>query len=483
MMSDAQLETTTIVALATPPGRGGVGIVRLSGPDASRVCRALFPGGATPQPRQATYRLLRDADGTRIDDALLTLFPAPASYTGEDVLEIATHGSPVVLDWLVRACVEHGATPARPGEFTERAFLNGRLDLTGAEAVRDLIDAQTLGQAQLAAQQMGGAIAEAVRPAKQALLHLIATLEAGIDFAEDDLDAVTNSSVTTALETLTPSLAGLLRSFQQGRLLREGLRMAIVGEPNVGKSSLFNRLLQQERAIVTATPGTTRDVIAERLALDGVPVELLDTAGLRETADEAERLGILRSRQALADADAVLLVLDGSEAASRPVLPSDLADALRGRPVVLALNKADLAPSALHPEGSLGVPAATADVQAAEASASAISFAGFAWPVVPTSAVTGLGIDQLKNAILTLARGTDGGTTGAATLTNLRQRDATARALAGLQRAEQAAHSGIPHEMVLLDLYEGLHALDELTGATTPDDVLHLIFSSFCIGK
>ncbi len=452
-----QIESTTIVAVATPPGRGGVGIVRLSGPEALRIAAALFPNTPAAQPRTAHYRLLHDGPGTRIDDALITAFPAPASYTGEDVVEIATHGSPVVQDWLLRTCVEHGAVPARPGEFTERAFLNGRLDLTGAEAVRDLIDAQTLGQAQVAAAQMGGSVAQRIRPVKAALIGLIAQLEADVDFAEDDLNALGADAIQHAIGELQPPLDTLLSTFDHGRVLREGLRLAIVGEPNVGKSSLFNRLLQQERAIVTGTPGTTRDVIAERLVLDGIPVELLDTAGLREGESEAERIGIERSRQALADADAVLLVLD----ACRPQ-PAQLPfeQLLAGRSVIVVWNKADLCSRGQLPAQPLSM----------------------AWPAVVTSAVTGEGFELLKGSLLTLARG-GSYTPNGATLTNLRQHGAVQRAGAALARAKEAAANATPHEMILLDLYDALHALDELTGETTPDDVLHLIFSTFCIGK
>lgn len=445
------LDPTTIVAVATPPGRGGIGIVRLSGPDALRIAEHLT--GSTLQPRIATYCILRDELGQRIDDAVVIYFAAPHSYTGEDVVEVAAHGSPVVLDWLVRTAVAAGAQPARAGEFTERAFLRGRLDLTQAEAVRDLIDAQTLGQAQLAAQQMGGSIAEQVRPVKQALIELIATLEAGIDFAEDDIDTLPAVAIHHRITTLFPPLEALLASFAHGRLLREGLRLAIVGKPNAGKSSLFNRLVERDRAIVTAAPGTTRDVIAERISLEGIPVELLDTAGLRETDDEAERMGVARSREAIADADAILLVLD---AAATDDSDMPLLEALRDRAVVVAHNKIDR----IDAPGNLYLP----------------------WPVIPTSALTGKGIELLRKALLQIARG-NAYTASEATLTNLRQRDAVAAAIAALQRAQTATVSTTPHEMLLLDLYEALNALDELTGQTTPDDILNLIFSTFCIGK
>lgn len=474
-LSDELPVGTTIVAIATPPGRGGIGVVRLSGTRALNIAGALFPDREAFRPRLAHYCILYAPDGQRMDDAVVTYFAGPHSYTGEDVVEIATHGSPVLLDWLVKACVQHGAEPARPGEFTERAFLSGRLDLTGAEAVRDLIEAQTLGQTRQAAEQIGGSIANATRPTKQALVELIALLEAGIDFAEDDLETVSSSDLVAKIAVLQPPLDALLATFTHGRLLREGLRLAIVGEPNVGKSSLFNRLVEQERAIVTAIPGTTRDVIAERISLDGIPIELLDTAGLRETDDEAERIGVSRSREAMAEADAVLVVVDASSVGHRDASEDTTYASLVGRPVVVVHNKVDLQQASTNDvrEGL--------DRQQARPT-EGTNPVGAPWPVVHTSATTGYGIQQLKAALLTLTRG-QAGNTAAATLTNLRQRDAVQKASTALNRAAQAVDDSMPHEFVLIDLYEALHALDELTGETTPDDVLSLIFSTFCIGK
>ena len=330
------LDETTIVAIATPAGRGGIGVVRLSGSGSLRITQQLLPKLSESAPRRAHYGILQDADGTRVDDALATYFNAPHSYTGEDVVEIATHGSPVVLDWLLRRCVTLGATPARAGEYTERAFLRGRLDLTEAEAVRDLIDAQTLEQAKLAAEQMSGSIAAEIQPAKEALMMLLAGMEVGIDFAEDDTPTMSSEQIAVAIQAVQQPLQTLLASFTHGRLMRDGLQLVIVGKPNAGKSSLFNKLVQSDRAIVTATPGTTRDVIAERMNLNGVPVELLDTAGIRETTDEAERMGVERSRRAMADADAVLLVVDATDS-----LDAETAEALQGRPHIVAWNKAD----------------------------------------------------------------------------------------------------------------------------------------------
>ncbi|HKR28793.1 MAG TPA: GTPase, partial [Acidobacteriaceae bacterium] len=262
----------TIVAVSTPPGRGGIGIVRLSGPHALDIGTGLVRLRGTPEHARARLAEIPDPDtGATIDEAVVTYFAGPRSYTGEDLVEIAAHGSPVILEMLVRLAVRAGARLARPGEFTERAFLSGRLDLTQAEAVRDLIDAQTLYQARIAAEQMGGALSRRVQPAKQSLVELIALLEAGIDFAEDDVDVTPDAEIVTRIDTISAALAVLARSFEHGRLIHEGLCLAIVGRPNVGKSSLFNRLLERERAIVTATPGTTRDLVSDRLSLGGIP--------------------------------------------------------------------------------------------------------------------------------------------------------------------------------------------------------------------
>jgi tRNA modification GTPase len=465
-MAGSEATTDTIAAISTPPGRGGIGIVRLSGPLAAtnapqqvRLRRPLEHGRA----RLADVLDAPDSDcggeAARIDEALVTWFAAPHSYTAEEVVEIAAHGSPVVLDLLLRRALGLGARLAEPGEFTQRAFLAGRLDLTQAEAVRDLIEAQTLTQARQAASQLGGALSRRVLPVKQALVELIALLEAGIDFAEDDVDVTPQAEIARRIGELTPPLAALEASFARGRIVHDGLTLAIVGRPNAGKSSLFNRLVQRDRAIVTATPGTTRDTVTERISLDGIPLELVDTAGLREGLrghlDEAEQLGIRRSREALADAALVLIVLD----ATQPLNDEEhrLLEAVQGRPALVAANKSDLAEAAQAAEEIAGIPA------------------------LPTSALTGDGIPALRERILVLATG--GAAAEPGMLTNLRHHQAIATALAALADAAQANLNAIPHEMILLDLYRSLWALDSLTGQTTSDDILNLIFSTFCIGK
>ncbi len=455
----------TIAAISTPPGRGGIGIVRLSGPLSASIAAQLV---RLRQPLEhARARLAEvldenDSSNERIDEAVVTFFVAPNSYTGDELVEIAAHGSPVVLDLLLRRALAFGARLANPGEFTERAFLAGKLDLTQAEAVRDLIDAQTLTQARQAASQMGGALSRRVAPAKQSLVELIALLEAGIDFAEDDVDVTPQSEIARRIGEILPSIGALEASFGRGRIVHDGLTMAIVGRPNAGKSSLFNRLVERDRAIVTATPGTTRDLVTERISLDGIPLELVDTAGLREAFEEVELLGIARSREALADAAIVLVVLD----ATKPLNQEErgVLAAVHGRPALVAINKNDLA--------DRGSDVLNTDQSAANE---------LAIPAVATSALTGDGIAALRGKIVELATG--GAAVEPGPLTNLRQQQAITAARVALEDAARANETAIPHEMILLDLYRALWALDSLTGQTTSDDILNLIFSTFCIGK
>ena len=444
----------TIVAISTPPGKGGIGIVRLSGSRALPIAESMVRPVRPLEAGRARFGHIVDSAGDVLDEIVVTFFAAPYSYTTEDVIEIAMHGSPVLLNYVVERSLKAGARLARPGEFTERAFLSGRLDLTQAEAVRDLIDASTLHQARVAAQQLGGALSRKVTPLKEQLIGLIAGLEAGVDFAEDDIETMAAEGIVARLQMIESPLRDLERSFGYGRLVHDGLRLAIVGRPNVGKSSLFNRLVERDRAIVTATPGTTRDLVTERISMEGIPVELIDTAGLREASDEAETIGITKSREAMAEADLVLVVVDGAS----ELCPEDTATilSLTDRPMMVVANKCDL--GAIE----VSVPISVS--------------------VVRTSAATGEGIVELRQAILEVTtKSTPAQET--ALVTNLRQRQAVLDTLAALERTGSAVRASIPHEMILLDLYEALSALDRLTGATTADDILHLIFSSFCIGK
>src|SRR6202522_3285816 len=453
-------QNETIVAIATPPGRGGIGIVRFSGPEATRIAEPMLRLRNPLNHAQARFADLLDLDTQeKLDEAVVTFFAAPNSYTGEDVVEAAAHGSPVVMETLVRQALKGGARLAAPGEFTQRAFLSGRIDLTQAEAVRDLIEAQTLYQARVAAQQLQGALSRRVKPIKEGLVALIALLEAGIDFAEDDVDVLPGGEILSRIEGVCALLQPVAESFARGRIVHAGLMLAIVGRPNAGKSSLFNRIVQRDRAIVTAVPGTTRDLVTERVSLGGIPVELVDTAGMREASDEAEQIGVRKSREALADADMVLMVLDATASPTQEEL--ELLATLAQRRALVVVNKRDLAhPSAAMEEalGSLGL------------------------PVVHTSALTREGVGELKKKMLAMVTHPTVSTeTGRPT--SLRQYEAVTATLEGLAAAEAAAGQNIPHEMVLLDLYGALRHLDSLTGETTTDDILNLIFSTFCIGK
>jgi tRNA modification GTPase len=437
----------TIVALSTPPGRSGIAVVRLSGPDARAIALRLVPASPEPSPRQATLGHFHDASGATIDQVLLTWFPMPNSYTGEDVIEVSCHGSPVVVECLLQEALGAGARLAEPGEFTLRAFLNGRMDLAQAEAVRDLINAQTLYQAKVAAQQVDGALSRRLAPVKKELVDLIALLEAGIDFAEDDVEVLPQPAILERLARVRQPLEELAGSFRYGRVVREGLTLAIIGRPNVGKSSLFNRLLQRDRAIVTATPGTTRDLVSETLNLEGIPVRLMDTAGIREAADEAESIGVQKSWEALADADLTVLVLD----ASAGVTPPDQRLMERAPGAVVVANKCDLT-AERPPQARLHC-----------------------------SALTGQGLPELRAALLEAVRPGAGGESGF--LTNIRHERLVREAIEALEAARRAGVEHLPHEMLLLDLYNALRPLNAITGETTVEDILNQIFATFCIGK
>jgi tRNA modification GTPase len=473
MLGDPRIEET-IVAVATAPGRGGVGIVRLSGDAAVRIAGELVELKGRLEQGRARFGWVRDvvAEGDsqrnaaagRIDEALVTAFYGPRSYTGETVVEIATHGAPVVLEAVVRGAIERGARLAEPGEFTQRAFLSGRMDLTQAEAVRDLIAAKTLDQARVAAQQMGGALARRVATPKETLLRLIGFLEAGMDFASgelDDVEVIPREEIAAQIAAAEQPLQELAETFRRGQLMRDGASIALVGLPNAGKSSLFNRLLERERSIVTPMAGTTRDTVEESVALAGVPVRLVDTAGLRDmgavSIDVAEALGIGRSREAMAEADVVVVVHDASLPMSweETRLIAELQGEGLARPYVLVFSKIDLVDA-----GSV--------VNDAD--------------MVGTSAVTGHGLIQLRGAILERLGGA-GSVMEAGMLNNARQQDAVREAVTALTSAAAANRDAMPHEVLLMDLHGALRALDSLTGTTTTEDILGRIFSTFCIGK
>jgi tRNA modification GTPase len=479
----------TIVAIATPPGRGGIGIVRLAGPEARNItapmlrlarelepnratrCDLIDPGGANTPVRETsdvstTKRATKTP--TRIDEVVVTYFAKPHSYTTDDIVEISAHGSPVVLRHIVELSLSRGARLAEPGEFTMRAFLNGRLDLTQAEAVRDLIDSQTLFQAKVAAQQLEGALSNRLKPIKQKLVDLIALLEAGIDFAEDDISVAPDATILDRIAQVKAPLTQLAATFTYGKIVHQGMTLAIVGRPNVGKSSLFNRLVESERAIVTAQPGTTRDLVSETVALGGIPVELVDTAGIRRALDEAESIGIKKSMEALTDADLVLVVIDTTQPLSGE--DEELLTQVEGRPAIIVENKSDL-------------PSSCGDGTRRDSRPRLSSRTEPGPQRIPTSALTGEGIPALRAAILNHVAGDFTTTQETGFLTSVRHQKLVNDALASLDAATNAVAARVPHEMLLLDLYGALRPLDEITGATTTDDILNLIFGTFCIGK
>ncbi len=431
-------------------------MVRLAGSDSRSIASGMLRLNHELEAGRALFgELIEPATRERIDEVVVTLFAKPHSYTTDDVVEISAHGSPVVLRHVIELATIAGARLAEPGEFTMRAFLNGRIDLTQAEAVRDLIESQTLYQAKVAAQQLEGALSKRLQPVKKKLVDLIAVMEAGIDFAEDDVSVLPSEEMRQRINAIQEPLEQLRASFAYGKIVHEGLTLAIVGRPNVGKSSLFNRLVERERAIVTATPGTTRDLVTETVAMGGIPVKLIDTAGIRQAHDEAESIGIRKSYEALSEADLVLVVMDSTQEISAQ--DRELLATSRNRRTLAVANKADLD----------GARAITID----------------AFRVFRTSALTGQGVDELRQEILQTIAGRSGGEQESGFLTNVRHQRLVEEAITNLDAARQAVERKIPHEMIMIDLYGALRPLDAITGETTTDDILNLIFSSFCIGK
>ena len=455
--------TDTIVALSTPPGRSGIGVIRISGPDSLNILRILVASDSfNPQPNLLHLRSLIDpSSGATLDEALVCFFKAPHSFTGEDLVELHCHGSPVLLRAVIDILLSIGARLAQPGEFSLRAVSNGRLKLTEAEAIRDLIDAQTDAALRQATRQLKGEISSTLQPAKDELLKVIVRLESSLEFVEDDLPAFESQKICDALERVRAVLSKLAGTFRQGKLLRDGLTVAFVGRPNVGKSSLFNRLLGQSRAIVTEIPGTTRDTITEAIGFKGVPIVLIDTAGIRASVDEIESIGVERTRRAAADADLLIVVIDGSAALGqedRRVL-AEVANAKH----IVALNKSDL------PTFSL-------------ARFNHRRLSGELCTPIPVSAKTEAGLESLRAAILQpFANGNAQGES--LLITNARHHDLLARSIDAIDSSERLLHQGASEELVLVGLHNALRYLDEITGETTTEEILGQIFSTFCIGK
>jgi tRNA modification GTPase len=444
----------TIVALSTPVGRSGIGVVRLSGPRAFVILDELFRSKEADAERLVRFGTLESSGGETIDQVLATSFRGPNSYTGEDVVEISAHGNPLILNRIIEELVTLGASRAAAGEFTLRAVTNGKMDLLQAEAVRDFIDAQTDMQARTAMSQMNGALANRLRPMKESLVDVISRLEAGIDFAEDDVEVPDGEVIAGWVASVEDSIAELTATVGYGRLLHQGLLLAIAGKPNVGKSSIFNRLVSHDRAIVSEFPGTTRDVVTETVEVDGIPIRLADTAGVREGSDEVESIGISRTIETLAEADLTLAVFDSSEALTED--DRDVIRRIEEIPHLIVVNKRDLP---VRWEGLNGS------------------------PEVHLSAKTGEGFDGLKAGIRKYVSDQRPPDTVTAVVTSARQAEALDRASDSLRAGVTSLRSGVPHEMVLLDLYGALSALGELSGEVVTDDILERIFSTFCIGK
>jgi tRNA modification GTPase len=446
----------TIAAIATAPGRAGVGIVRVSGPRVGDVARGLL--GGLPPPRHAVLRTFSAADGTPLDEGLALHFPAPHSFTGEDVLELQGHGGPVVLDLLLRRALELGARLAAPGEFTQRAFLNERLDLAQAEAIADLIDSGSAQAAKAALRSLQGEFSQRVHQLAEKVLELRLWIEAAIDFPEEEIDFLADRALGERMDDLRRRFAAIGDSARQGQLLRDGLTVVIAGRPNAGKSSLLNRLAGYDAAIVTPVAGTTRDVLRERIAIDGLPLHVLDTAGLRESPDQVEAEGIRRAQREIARADRVLYVVDATQASAVAAIPTDLAALPPDVPVTVVMNKVDRSGERAGVEGAGEGPAR-----------------------VYVSAHTGEGLDLLREHLKDCVgfHPTAEGALSART----RHLDALRRAGAHVEAAHELLARRHAGELVAQELHDAHRALGEITGEVTSDDLLGRIFASFCIGK
>lgn len=448
--------TDTIAALATPPGKGGVGIIRISGPKAHQIGERITNKPFTP--RIAQYGSFVDEDGLALDEGISLFFPRPNSFTGEDVVELQGHGGPVIMDCLLRAVLSMGARIANPGEFSERAFLNDKMDLAQAEAIADLIDASTEQAARNAVRSLKGAFSAEIQQLVEGLINLRIYVEAAIDFPEEEIDFLNDGKIKKELSEILTKLCSVKERAKQGSLIREGMRVVIAGKPNAGKSSLLNALSGRDSAIVTAIEGTTRDVLREHIHLDGMPLHIIDTAGLRESPDEVERIGIERAWQEIHSADRILMVVDSSkyeEKKARDVWPEFFEQLQYNSHLTLILNKSDLS-------------GAETDLTAEH-------------PVIALSAKSGFQVNQLREHLkecMGFTATTEGGFTA-----RRRHLDAINRAESFLLTGEQQLREMGAGELLAEDLRQAQNALGEITGTFTSDDLLGRIFSSFCIGK
>lgn len=449
----------TIVAVATPPGRSAIALLRVSGPQARRLVSQQLQRPAKWPGRQAFLAHFLDREDQPLDRVLVNFFPGPASYTGEDLVEISCHGSPVLVEEMVEALLQAGARLAEPGEFTMRAFLNGKMDLAQAEAVRDLVESRTAFQAKVAAQQLEGRLSRRLQPVKEQIITTLCHMETALEFVEDEVNPEDRSRLAKKIEDADRQLRELEESFQFGRLVQEGIRVLITGRPNAGKSSIFNALLLDDRAIVTEIPGTTRDALTETIDLGGIPARLADTAGLREARDPVERLGVEKSLEYLRESDAVLFVIDQS-------IPLDQEDLyiwemVREHPCVLVVNKEDL-PSRVE------IPA--------EVEKGCLE-------TVRVSALEHTHFQELKAALLRASIQEQQLESEGVMVTNIRHKQCLERARHRLRTGLEAYQGGMSEEFPLYDFRKALEALGQITGETTTEDILEQIFSTFCIGK
>ncbi|MCC6712774.1 MAG: tRNA uridine-5-carboxymethylaminomethyl(34) synthesis GTPase MnmE [Candidatus Dadabacteria bacterium] len=456
----------TIAAIATPPGDGGIAVIRISGPESLNIISAIFETGGEEAPGflpRTLYHghIIHPENGLRIDEVLAVYMKSPASYTGEDVVEIHSHGGHIVPKKIIDLVFARGARPANPGEFSLRAFLNGKMDLAQAEAVADVVNAQTEDALKQAELQLEGVLSHKIREIKDIILDVLAEVEAQVDFPEEDIDPIVKSALIGRTQDILTGLEALSDTYREGRILKYGVSTAIIGKPNVGKSSLLNRLVMKERAIVSPVPGTTRDFIEESIDVRGLPLRLVDTAGIRATGDEIERAGVDFAKKKAGEAELIIAVIDGSA----PLDEEDyeVLSSLEGKQAVLAVNKADA-----------GLKVSDGGLR------------GFCAPerIVYTSAREGTGIEDLKEAINRLLRGKEGrGEAGEIVLTELRHKLAIEKAAESLSSFLKLLDVGESPEFLALDLRVALDSLGEITGEVTTEDVLGRIFSKFCVGK
>jgi tRNA modification GTPase len=446
----------TIVALATPLGRSGIGVIRLSGKDSLRIARKLVADeNFSPKPRFAALQKIYDLETNDVlDETIITYFQSPQSFTGEDVIEISCHGSPVVLRQIIDFCLKLDARMAEAGEFSLRALANNRMNLSQAEAIRDLIDAQTVAAARQSVRQLQGELSNGLQPLKDKLLDIIVVLESSLEFVEDDLPEFQAQNIKQKLTAIVDELGRMASTFQAGKLLREGLKVALVGRPNVGKSSLFNALIGQERAIVTEIAGTTRDQIHEKFTINNIPISLIDTAGLRETSDVVESIGVERSKRSMVDADLVVVLLDGSEdlTSEDEEIISQVADLNH----IIVINKSDLRQSIINVTDKTNI--------------------------VRVSAKTSEGLDNLQKAIIEPFTLKDIDNTGFL-ISDARHNDLLLRAKSEIETSVRLIDEKMSEEIILIGLHNAMLFLGQVTGETTTEDMLTRIFSTFCIGK